>query len=253
MRPLSAWELLNAWAEGLRQAPVQRALILLAAACPDISRDTLAQLSIGQRDGHLLQLREWAFGSQLVSLATCPDCGERLELIFDVADIRVGPLIDLSPQEEDYNEAEALSLCIDDYEVSFRLPNSLDLVAITSDEDVTTIHHWLLERCLLTVQRDGETQAFDQLPANIVAAVTEHMAQADPQADVQLDLVCPDCNHQWWAVFDIFSFFWCEINAWVHRTLHEVHRLASAYSWREADILAMSPWRRHYYLELING
>jgi hypothetical protein len=32
--------------------------------------------------------------------------------------------------------------------------------------------------------------------------------------------------------------------------LYDVHALASAYGWREADVLAMSPMRRQVYLEL---
>jgi hypothetical protein len=33
--------------------------------------------------------------------------------------------------------------------------------------------------------------------------------------------------------------------------LTEVHRLAQAYGWREAEILALSEARRHAYLELV--
>jgi hypothetical protein len=79
------------------------------------------------------------------------------------------------------------------------------------------------------------------------------MVQADPQADVQLALTCPACGHQWEATFDIASFFWSEIDSWAHRILREVHTLASAYGWREADILAMSPQRRQLYLEMVSG
>ncbi len=78
MRALLAFELLRVWEQGLTLTPVQRALALLAAACPDTSTDALAGLSIGQRDACLLTLREWAFGPQLISLATCPACNERV-------------------------------------------------------------------------------------------------------------------------------------------------------------------------------
>ena len=76
------------------------------------------------------------------------------------------------------------------------------------------------------------------------------MARADPQADVTFSITCPACGHAWQAIFDIVSFFWREVNAWSYRLLYEVHLLASAYGWREADILAMSPWRRQCYLEM---
>ena len=44
------------------------------------------------------------------------------------------------------------------------------------------------------------------------------MAEADPQADVQLELNCHACAHTWASPFDIVSFFWREIDAWAQRT-----------------------------------
>jgi hypothetical protein len=60
----------------------------------------------------------------------------------------------------------------------------------------------------------------------------------------------PGLRHSWDVLFDIVSFFWAEIGAWAQRLLREVHALASAYGWREADILALSAWRRRQYLDL---
>jgi hypothetical protein len=84
-----------------------------------------------------------------------------------------------------------------------------------------------------------------------MSAVAQKMSDADPQADVHTGLTCPECGHHWEAVFDIVSFFWEEIENWIRRTLREVHLLASAYNWRESDILALSPWRRQYYLQMV--
>jgi hypothetical protein len=64
---------------------------------------------------------------------------------------------------------------------------------------------------------------------------------------------CPACQHEWLAMFDILSFFWTEIEAWAYRTLRQVHTLASAYGWREADVLAISAWRRQRYLEMVGA
>ena len=71
-------------------------------------------------------------------------------------------------------------------------------------------------------------------------------------ANVQLALSCTSCDHRWQVCFDIVSFFSSEINASAQRTLREVHTLASTYSWREMDILTMSPSRRQFYLGLIS-
>lgn len=243
MRALSTPELLNIWERGLFQSPIQQALMLLSAACSDTQPDALAKLSIGQRDARLLTLREWTFGSQLVGLVTCPSCNERLELTFSTADLRV--MSEAEPME-------TLSLNVAGYELCFRLPNSLDLAAVANHKDLVAAQQLLLERCLSTAQHNGEPISVDQLPADVVNAIVERVARADPQGDVQLALSCPQCSYQWQVSFDIVSFFWSEINAWAHRILKEVHNLASAYGWREADILALSPWRRQYYLELVN-
>ncbi|HDN65368.1 MAG TPA: phage baseplate protein [Methanosarcinales archaeon] len=244
MRALSAPELLDVWERGNVQSPVHQALSLLSAACPEASADSLTKLNIGERDARLLTLREWTFGSQLIGIATCPDCRERLELTFNVADIQMTP--ESGPTRE-------LTIDVAGYDVRFRLPNSLDMDAIADHKDVDVACEELLESCLLSVYHDGEEISPDHLPAILVEAIVERMAEADPGADVQLALSCPSCRHQWHVTFDIVSFFWSEINAWAYHRLHEVHALALAYGWREADILAMSPWRRQFYLERVGG
>ena len=243
MHALFAPELLEAWEWGLGQPPLQRALTLLAAACSETPREVLERLSLGQRDAHLLTLREWTFGPQLPSLATCHGCQERLELTLSLADLRLVPAAE---------PGETLSLNVGGYALCFRLPNSQDLVMIAHQLDVPTARQILFERCLLTAHLDGQQQSANQLPPQIVDAIVEHMGRADPQANIQLALVCPQCGHQWQVTFDIASFFWSEINAWAHRILREVHILASRYGWSERDILALSPWRRQFYLNVVN-
>ena len=100
--------------------------------------------------------------------------------------------------------------------------------------------------------RCGELEiAAAELPAQVWTAIAQRLAEADPQADVQLAMACPKCQHAWKTPLDIVSYFWSEIDAWAARLLHEIHTLASAYGWREAEVLALSPWRRRAYLELI--
>ncbi len=234
MRQLSTAELLGAWETGIDQLPLQRALTLLVAAYPDTPSELLARLSIGERDARLLALREQAFGSRLNCLVNCPSCNEALEFALDVSDIRAKRAWD----------GDAMVLSADDYEVSFRLPNSLDLLAIGECRNVTLACKVLFKRCVPTARYKEDDCPTDLLPAEIVDSVATQMSDTDPQADVQLTLSCPQCSHEWRAVFDIVSFLWAEISAWASRILREVHLLASAYGWREADILAMSPRRR---------
>ncbi len=242
MRALKEAELLANWERGLNQSPIQRALALLAVAYPETSLEALASLDLGQRDARLLTLREQMFGPSLSGLVACPACGERLELTFTVEDIRV--MSDVPPDT-------TLTLSHHNYEVRFRLPNSLDLIAAANSPDVIAARRLLLRRCILSLQTEMTEMPVEPLPADLEAAIVEKMAQADPQADVQLALTCSACEHQWLALFDIALFFWNELNAWAYRLLYEIHRLATAYSWLEADILALSPWRRQFYLQQV--
>jgi hypothetical protein len=238
MHALSVPELLQIWERGLAQSPVQRALNFLSVACSDVSAQELAEWSIGQRDARLLTLREWAFGSQLVSVVDCPNCGDRLELNFNIADIRAGSAhLPTSP----------LSLEIEDYVVQFRLPNSRDLAMLTDPH----APHQLLERCLLEASYKNEPYTWAQLPEKVLDSVIQQMSLTDPQAEIKLALTCPACHHAWKSVFDIVSYFWDELNVWAIRILHEVHILASAYGWHESEILALHPHRRQLYLEMV--
>jgi hypothetical protein len=247
--PLSAAHLLEIWERGANRTPIEQALIILDHAFSEAPAAWLEKLTIGQRDLCLLRLRELTFGSHIHGIANCPACHERLELTLEMHD-----LLASDSKMPDPDAAEAAnshsSFKSDSYEISFRLPSSADLRALTADADQTLARQKLLEACLLSASHAGETVKGSELPPHILEAVIGHMAQADPIANLTIVNTCPACGHRWEMLFDIGSYFWAEISAWAVRIMHEVHLLASAYGWREADILAMSARRRQGYLEL---
>jgi hypothetical protein len=241
MHALTAPEMLEVWERGLAESPLRRSLMLLSASAGE-PIEVVARLSAGQRDARLLSLREWAFGPHLAAVTNCPRCGERLEMDFRISDVRV---------EAEAEPLESWPLEVAGYELRYRAPNGMDLLAIAGQRDRAEARRQLLGRCLSNIAREGAPVTVERLPDEVIAAAVERMAQADPQADVRLALNCPQCGHQWEAGFDIGPFFWSEIHAWARRVLLEVHALASAYGWREMDILTMSPWRRQFYLSCI--
>lgn len=242
MRPLSTAELIDIWGRGLRESSPRRAFRLLAAAC-DESADELAGLSLGERDARLLTLREWAFGPDLMSLATCPQCHQQLELALPAGDLLSSP----AAQPEDTLKAEA-----DEFILEFRLPTCADLAAAEAT-GTPDLARELLERCLISASRGGQPVEAAALPPMAVEAIEREMDRADPRADVRLAISCASCSHQWRQPFDILSFFWAELHSWAPRILHEVHALASAYGWREAEILKLPAWRREFYLQMVAG
>lgn len=251
MRPLTPSDELRIWEHGRRQTLASRSLMLLAAALPDSKSDDLARLPIGRRDALLLSLRESMFGSRIEGIAVCPECGESLDLMFSVAEIRA------ADHSETTDVATHHLLKLDGFEVVFRPPDSTDLEAIGECADADAGREKLLERCAIQVGR-GDSQTAEllsvkELPQPVLTALVQKMDEVDPQANVKLSLECPACHHAWQAVFDIASFFWGEITDWAKRVLRQVHVIASSYGWSEEDILAMTAERRSYYVEMIES
>jgi hypothetical protein len=245
MKPLTASELLTVWERGLNQPLQQKTLNLLSLACPEIDSEAVAKLSIGERDARLLLLREWTFGSRLMNMADCPRCSERVEWETNIEDIR---LQDPQPQ----NSSKEFTLDVDDFRIRFRLPNSIDISTVFADWGEQSDPARLLARCILDTHCDGEACGFDNLPDKVLKALCRRIEEEDPQADIRMALICPNCGHPWETQFDLESFFWIEINNWAERLLQTVHKLARAYGWSERDILNMSPVRRQLYLGFVN-
>jgi hypothetical protein len=245
MRGLSAQEILYIWEVAQQQHPVKQALTILSIALPELASDELLHLSIGRRDACLLAVREKTFGSRFASYAECPHCGERLEFSFDVADIQVQD----TPGSEQYAGKQSVS--IEGYELRFRLPNSLDLAAIAHCRDIAVAHTLLLQRCVERIERDNVPVPLEDMSEAIISGLAENMIHCDPQAEVLFNLSCPACKQEWSVLFDILSFLWTEICVQAKRLLLEVHTLARAYGWHEADILSLSVTRRQFYLEMV--
>ncbi len=242
MQSISASELLDIWEKGSAKGPIQRAIFLLIVAFPEKPTIELANLCIGERDAHLLALREYIFGPMLNGSAVCPKCGEKIEFDVDV---------DALKEASSAKSSIDLSMECGEYKVYFRLPNTFDLEAVSVYREIDSARDNLLKRCLSKSYHNECEIPLDSLPIEVLDLVAADMSKLDPQGDLLFELSCPICGHKWQAIFDIVSFFWSEITAWAQRMLREVHVLASAYRWRESDILAMSAWRRQSYLEML--
>ncbi len=255
--------LLEAW-ETLRTAsPVERAIGLLDAVWPEFGRAHWRRLSIGDRDACLFLLQSSLFGGDLKTVAACPACGERLESAFHVDDVCAAPRHWPQPREP-------LELQDARWRVHYRLPCSDDLQALSArpspdthagtgtgsdvsvDEDADPVAA-LLRRCVIAVERDGQALAPTQLPDELRRRLGDAMAEHDPLADLRIGVACPACGHAWSASLDIVAYLWDELDDWAQDLLADVHVIARHYAWSERDILALSPLRRRYYLDLLQA
>lgn len=216
---LTATELVEVWDRGQALPPPRRARLLLRAAQSVDAADDFGGWTAGQRDAALLALRRRTFGAALDAVAACPGCAAALEVRVPVADLA--------------SEAGTADTVVAVSSGRFRVPTLDDLDAAATPAD-------LLARCRVS----GEA-AVD------AAAVETAMAEADPQGLVELALRCDACGHAWAAALDVVDYVWQEIDMTAHRLLKEVHTLATAYGWREAEILALSPLRRAMYLSQV--
>ncbi len=242
MQALTTIELFSVWEQTLDQPVLVKTLRLLKTASDgDVN---VATLPIGERDARLFRIRDRLFGHRMYQTATCPACSEKIEWETRSEDMLVKDTPSLSGAIE-FNK--------DGYEIQFRLVNSADIMNLVNNKiPLERSKKYLLHSCLLQIKRSDRIIDKEKLPAEIADALENEMSKQDPLADIQLNLACPACAHQWQAGFDIMQFFWTEINSWAQRLMQEVFLLARSFSWSEKDILAMSPRRRQLYLQMIN-
>jgi hypothetical protein len=238
MAPTAA-RLLQAWESGTAVAPLDRSPSLLDSLGAVAAGARTDELTVGQCDALLFELRRAMFGEILEVVATCPACQAEVELTVALGElqppVREGPVAPLTVQANGYT-----LLC--------RIPRNRDLRALEHRSGEVTLRD-LLERCVLEASSpEGSPVALGELPEATVDAAVEVLAESDPGAQTALRVRCP-CGSEWAAELDIRDVVWSDLTDWVGRTLTEVHQLARAYGWSEAEILAMSGWRRRWYLE----
>jgi hypothetical protein len=234
VRTLSSTELVAVWERGQCLHPVDRGLLVLAAALPEVQHARLADWPIGRRNRALAEWLCTSSGPRLPGWTTCEQCGEKLELEVDAQ-----ALLEAEPTDPDARVEVAGH--------PFRLLTSRDLALIAGEDDPDDAVKRLLEACRLD---HGDARAFSQPE---VVELGEQLALADPLAEMRLMLSCPECGAEWEETLDLTAFAWAEVESRARRLLLEVHLLASAYGWSEADVLAISEPRRAFYLGAAGG
>lgn len=241
MRPPSNSELIAAWERGAREHPVDRALTLLSA-CSQETREDLAQLTVGERDIRLLEIYRSLFGPQLEAFAYCPNCNEPLEYTLSADSLLASfePAPDPSPVVV---QSGPLFLRL-------RLPDSSDLRALQTCPNRESGSQILLERCVLEANLDDSPITAADISPEMIESISSALAAADPRSEILINLKCDSCGHAWQLTLDIERFLWAKVSASAKRLLRDVHTLASAYGWREPDILSLSAVRRQTYVEM---
>jgi len=230
MADLAARELLDLWERVGDLSPQRRALAVAEA----MAGEPLGARPVGVRDAWLLGLCEELAGPALEAVASCPGCAEETEFALDT------PVLRKSAEQVVARGAVRLG----DRRVAWRAPTGDDLVALEVLEDPGAAAAELLARCVEggAVPTEGER-----------AAVAAAIAEADPLAEILVELTCPGCDRAFSADVDVAEFAWWALRDVGRRLLAEVDALARAYGWTEPEVLALPDRRRATYLQLLAG
>ena len=232
------------WEYGLVHSVLETNLYLLTVAFPGHNNDYFASLAVGERDALLLEVRKNLFGSILFNTSNCPECGQKVEW-----ETRVDNLLVQSNTEK--FEGPEYNLKFEDHHIKYRLPNSIDIIELLNNGNSNDEVEFLLKKCILN--STPELDLSSNIPAGLKNSLVKQMDEQDPQANISINLTCPDCSKTWEAIFDITQFLWIEINNRAIGLLQDIHLLASNFSWSEHDILSMSKIRRSLYIKMITG
>jgi hypothetical protein len=239
MHRLDAARILELSERGAALSPGRRALLLLAAAWPDVPVEALLGLPLGARDRLLMRLRADTFGTILTSRQACRDCGEDFELSLGAADLGFG---DASAGEA-FPEPAIGTISEGDETFAVRAVTVADLLAAEAAEGAEAARAVLLARAV----PDAPPGALDE------ARAAEALEALDPLADIALETSCPHCGADHELQFDAAAFVWQELAGRAPRILRDVAELARAYHWSERDILAIPAGRRAFYLAQVLG
>lgn len=234
---LSPEQTLSIWEQGIRRHPIDRALLLFALARPDLSAESLADRPLGDCNAALLKFQRESFRSRMSAWVECLACGDRMEFDLDSAQ--------LPAPRSDNSDAMQID------GITFKLPTSRHLSQLALlDIDPDKAARQLFLTCALDMKSlPNDEPALMALLEQVETA----MEEADPWAHIALDLQCPSCGDEDMAEFDIARFLWNELEIHTQRLLNDIHMLAQAYGWTEAEILRLSDSRRAAYLTRITG
>lgn len=235
----------------------ERATVLLSAAVvglgtiSPVAADAVRDLPIGDREALLAAIHRVTFGPRIEAVAPCstPGCGVILDLDIDTDRLRLPPPA-IAPQPEYAIDVPGEG---GDLHVRFRLPTGADQedAARLAAVDAHAAADCVRDRCVLEIGGPaGRRLDIASTAARIQDPLEAAIRRLDPGFETTLALRCPNCGREVTALLDFAAYLLAEL-AGGETIYDQVDRIARAYHWSEADILALPFARRRRYLTLI--
>ena len=250
VRPLTGHdEMMLEEQRGLTPAAWANRLLAACAVEPGsgapVGLDVVRELTLGDRERLLLGAYAVSFVRVADMLLRCraDGCDETIELSLDLTAFLAAPTV----QPEQGDGEIALPIEGETRTVRYRLPTAGDLEAVAdmARSDPAAAADLLIARCILS----AEPSDFPAVVDMSRGPLAQEVSRRDPDGDMRVSVTCPSCGTMTEALLDAGAILRarCTMGEGI---FIEVGRMARAYHWSEAEILALPRQRRRRYLDL---
>jgi hypothetical protein len=254
LRPVTGWEEEFLLDEGRHMSVAARVTQLLARCLvrlgpvEPVGVEQVRQLTVGDREALLLHIRRITLGERVSCSLSCPNCAKKMDLDLLIGELLLSPY----PHRKTIHTAD-ISDSDNSYRVTFRVPNGEDqeVIADSVSHSVDAAAELILRRCISQVD-SIDAEDLTDLPPVVLRDLPGKMAALDPQAELLLDLICPECASGFEVPFDAGDYVCRELLLQEKEFYREVHALSWHYHWSEDAVLGLSRRKRHIYLELLS-
>jgi hypothetical protein len=231
----------------LGEAPGEAVTRVLAACLRDAGglpprEEELLDATLAWRLAALAAVTAASQGSRLAVATRCPGeaCGASIEFELD--------LPNLLPADPGRRVTGRIPLAGGSTEVALRLPTGRDQAAWRREPPPDAASMALS----LDMEMDGRpAEDGRRLTGEALEAVGSLLESVDPLTSLQARVECPGCGEVRDLDMDLEALLLHRLESEQKCLMRQVHALASAYHWPEAEILALPPGRRNRYLTLL--
>jgi uncharacterized protein YjeT (DUF2065 family) len=207
------------------------------------SADTLAAWTLARRLQALLRIRlAGQPTARLPVVAACGACRAGFEFELELARFIQPPGIDDDPPPPAWASPDGHMLTV-------RLPRAADLLAWQAQGLSSSAQ---LAAALVETVDGLPPDAGFVMPESWAEALAERLAEADPLTAMSVSAACPECGQHGDVAVDLEGLLLAGFARQQRELLHDLARIAQAFHWSEAQILALPAWRRARYLAHID-
>ena len=215
------------------------ACVLCSQNGAPLTRDSIRNLSVADRQFLSLQLAILLEGNEAWLTLHCSECKESIDLSIERSSLPI--------------ESAGLgypygTISIGDHAVKLRVLTGADQERV-AELDYETALHQLLSGCIVEVDGSPPNDDFIQnLLDDDIALIDEKLDEISPSMGTQIVTTCPACQHECLYEINPYQFGLASRS----QLFQEIHTLASSYHWSETEILDLPRNRRKVYLSYID-